>query len=66
MEKSIEKKENPAVYKFFHKTDSSPETFSEKLKGFVKKLKVLTKNERINFLNATLGVSSGLLKLIKD
>jgi hypothetical protein len=66
MEKSKENKDNPVVFKFFEKNDSVTDSFSEKLKQIVKKFKVLTKNERINFLNATLGVSSGLFKLIKD
>jgi hypothetical protein len=66
MEKFNENKENPVIFKFFEKNDSIPDRFSEKLKQFVKKLKVLTKSERINFLNATLGVSPGLLNLIKD
>lgn len=66
MEKNNEYKEIHNVHKFYQKGNDIPDSFSEKLRRFVKKVKIIPKNEKINFLNAVLGISSGKFRITKD
>lgn len=64
MEINKENRDSNHVFKFTQKTIYVDDPLTEKIKQFVKRIKVFTKSERINFLNVTFGVSSGKMSLL--
>ena len=60
MENQTELREKKHVYKFSAKENQDvSDPFYDKLRNYVRKLKIPTKSEKINYLNETLGISAG-------
>lgn len=60
MEYIQKSKEEINIFKFSENKLYTPDTFTKKLKHYVKKLKSVTKSDKINFLSETIGVSLGI------
>ena len=60
MEYIHKSKEEINIFKFSENKLYTPDTFTKKLKYYVKKLKSVTKSDKINFLSETIGVSLGI------